>query len=138
MFWTAPKNSSGLKCYGYQCGCLYMEYDYKMLIAIAALSLSIYNFFSNRRISNLEKKTQVLAEVGEVHMFMVEAHNIYVAFANLNIHVDHSNLTEEKSIKLNKSVVKCRDSLKESMGSVSKMFEDMHLSDSLTARSMKS
>lgn len=101
-----------------------MDFDHKLLIAAVALALSIYNYFSSRRISTLEKRIQVMSEAGEVYMFYVEMRNIYDELAIVG---------KGKSRELNESVIKCRDTLKETIESVSDMFEAINRGNGLSS-----
>ena len=105
-------------------GALSMEIDYKLVIAIIALGLSIYNFFSSRRISTLEKRTQVMSEIGEVQIFYAELHEIYIAL---------TELTGDRSTELKELLIKAKVSLEDTINRVSEMFESMNRGDNLNS-----
>ena len=50
-----------------------MEFDWKVIIALAALALSIYNFFTSKRTRAIEKRTMVLSELNEAQMLLSSA-----------------------------------------------------------------
>ena len=60
-----------------------MELDYKFAISILALILSVYSLYGNRRIGNLEKKTEIMAELGRVEIMLMKSTREYYEVAKL-------------------------------------------------------
>jgi len=57
-----------------------MEVDYKLVLSIIAICISLYSVWGNRRISALEKKTEIMSELDEIRSLIFKT---YREFDNL-------------------------------------------------------
>ena len=55
-----------------------MELDWKLIIALVALAISIYNLLDNKRMYKIEKKTIVLNELMEAQLLLTRVHDVFI------------------------------------------------------------
>jgi len=90
--------------------------DWKLIIALVALILSLYNLLSSKRISALEKRTEVMSEIGEAQYLIVQIHEVSSDLCALDL---------QKIPKLEKEFIKIKEAVNVSEQQLQYIFAEL-------------
>jgi len=107
-----------------------MDIDWKLLVAVTALALSIYNFIESKRTKGLEKRTAVLNEFSEAQLMMSRLVQLFQEMGDLDYRespesVEAIRKMKEQCAEMNESLDECFEIIERSDSPNQKMLESI-------------
>ncbi|MDY0124110.1 hypothetical protein [Sulfurimonas sp.] len=105
-----------------------MELDWKVLIAVLALAISIYTLLDNRRSRSIEKKTIVINELMEARLLLAQLNDV------IN---DIEQIRDVEKLSNNQTITDCKSECKNMAQKLDYCFDKIMNHEKISANSLE-